>query len=149
MSKTILKKIPYEILTHNIIPYTYEVIPEDLKIDICSFVRGYHQLIRLHDLFLSMVFEPEWEQYLHFNLSLCERLIYDIAYYFRNDIACFESLKICRLMQQYETNLFYRENFRIVRRLWAILSPENRDLYLNKWENIENTPRMLWPFTMI
>tara|TARA_B100001142_G_scaffold321822_1_gene369096 strand:+ start:684 stop:1133 length:450 start_codon:yes stop_codon:yes gene_type:complete len=149
MNLNICKKIPYELVTHHIIPYTYEVIPDDLNIDICSYVRGYHQLIQLHNLFLSMIYEPGWEPYLHFNISLCERLIYDIAYYFRNDSVCVESFQIGRLMQRYESNLLYRENFKIMRRLWAILSPENRDIYLNKWKYIENSPRMLWPFTMI
>lgn len=145
----ISKKIPFEVLTHHIIPYTYEVIPYDLNLDICSYVRGYTKLLEIHAVFSSMMHEPLWEPYLHINLSLCERFIYDIAYYFRNNHTIIESLQICRLMQQYESDMFFRDNFKIMRRLWTILSPENRYHYLNKWTHVETTPIMLWPFTAI
>lgn len=131
-----LRKIPYDLIINNILPYSYETKSNELLSDIRSFVSDYSLLISVYsyDLNFDILI---YDIICFYNRSRLPS--YNINNWFRYALKRSFKLKkyTVERMNKFIFNSFYTnivdDRIRKIRFLWALLTPSERAEFINEY----------------
>lgn len=136
MELKLINMLPKDIIMNHILPFTYNTQPKYLCKDIKSYRYTYFKLIDIYNFILTNsnnVYHYDLLDYIGIDISIEERLIYDIIYFIKND------MDNNNKYYSNESNITFNKIKSIIKQHKSCLNTEQiNDILISNYDNEED-----------